>query len=486
VNIAYIAPPTLSRFHHSAAFYRFMQGPVGSGKSTGCSAELMRRAAEQVISPDERRHTRFAIIRNTYRELEDTTVKTWLDWWPESVFGRLNKNDMTQTMRWQDVEAEILFRALDRPDDIKKLLSLELTGAWVNEVREMPKSIIDALGDRVGRYPAIKDGGCTWRGVIGDTNPPDEYHWIYLLAEEDRPEGWAFFKQPGGLIELPDGKFIENPDAENIANLEPHYYLTRMAGKAVDHIRVYYCGQYGFVKEGKPVIAEYVDAMHCSHEILRPIPGLSLMIGIDFGLTPAATFGQRMPNGRLTCVDELVTEDMGAVRFGELLKAKLLSEYAPWVKQGLVSMCGDPAGEQRVQTDERTPFQILNAIFKPIGIIAKPARTNDFTLRREAIAVPLSRLIVGKPGLIISPKCTITRKGLAGGYCYKRVQVAGQERYQDKPDKNKYSHPVESLGYMLIEAGEGDSIRGLRPEEDNSEAINTALAQAQRGPWGGG
>ena len=46
------------------------------------------------------------------------------------------------------------------------------------------------------------------------------------------------------------------------------------------------------------------------------------------------------------------------------------------------------------------------------------------------------------------------RKGLQGGFCYKRVQVNG-ERYSDEPDKNEYSHPVEALEYALQGEGEG-------------------------------
>jgi len=44
---------------------------------------------------------------------------------------------------------EVIFLALDRPEDVKKLLSLELTGVWINEARELPKSIIDQYQKRI-------------------------------------------------------------------------------------------------------------------------------------------------------------------------------------------------------------------------------------------------------------------------------------------------------------------------------------------------
>jgi hypothetical protein len=277
---------------------------------------------------------------------------------------------------------------------------------------------------------------------------------------------WQFFKQPGGLIER-GGKFEENPDAENIDHLEPHYYLTRISGKGMDHIRVYYCSQYGFVKEGKPVIPEYVDALHCSPTIIPAVVGIPLYVGLDFGLTPAAVFGQRLPNGRMVWIDELVTEDMGAVRFGELLKQRLQADYKNFIAmRNGIRIAGDPAGEQRAQTDETTPFKIINKILESIGIKAHAASTNDFSLRREAIAVPLSKIIDGKPGLMVSPKCAITRKGLAGGYCYKRIKVSGDERFHDMPDKNRFSHPVEAGGYLMIEAGEGQAIVAPRSKPE--------------------
>lgn len=464
----YNPPPTLARFHLSEAFVRGIMGPVGSGKSTGCCAEVMSRACEQAPGHDGVRRSRFAVARNTYRELADTTVRTWLDWFDETTFGKFNITSMEHALSFRledgtSVDCEVMFRALDRPDDVKKLLSLELTGAWFNEAREFPLSVVEAMTDRVGRFPAVKDGGCTWRGIIMDTNPPDSDHWWYRLAEEDRPETWEFFRQPGGLIER-DGKFVINPDAENLAGLEDGYYTTRMAGKSAAHVRVYYCAQYGFVQDGKAVYTEYVDKLHALDEEPKVLPGL-IYVGIDFGLTPAAVFGQRRANGGWLWIDELVTHDMGQVRFAELLKGKIQGEY-----QGhTFEIFGDPAGSQRAQTDERTPFDILRAA----GVPARPAPTNDFTLRRESVAAACGRIIDGVPGLLISPRCVNLRKGMAGAYQYKRIQVSGDERYHDVPDKGKFSHVCEAAQYLMIGAGEGRQL--VRRPNDNIPRQERAL-----------
>jgi len=445
----YYAHKTIAEFHASDAFYRGIMGPVGSGKSTGCAMEGLIRGSQQLVGPNGRRTTRGAIIRNTYRELKDTTLKTWLHWFPEEYFGDFQMGDMVHHIRYKDVDMEVLFRALDRPGDVKKVLSLELTWAWVNEAREVPFSIIEALGDRVGRYPPIAEGGCTWRGVFMDTNAPDDDHWWYHLSEVEPPDPdvWQFFKQPGGLLEQ-EGHFSENPLAENLENLEPGYYIVRKEGKKLDHIRIYYCSQYGFIIEGKPVHEEFVDNTHVAKEKLRPVPGRTVYVGLDFGLTPAALIGQRLVDGRWRILQELISERMGISRFADLLRPELASRYEGYE----IDIYGDPAGMNESETDETTPFDILEAK----GIPAKPAyHNNDRTIRFEALYQPLTRMIDGKPGLEMSPECRITRKALNGGYCFKKMAVLGQEKYHLKPEKNRYSHPAEALEYMLLGAGEG-------------------------------
>jgi hypothetical protein len=271
------------------------------------------------------------------------------------------------------------------------------------------------------------------------------------MAEEDRPPGWEFFSQPGALIPFED-TFRPNPLAENAHNLNEgmDYYLTRMHGKKRDYVLVYYCAQYGFVQEGKPVWQEYVDDVHCAKHIIPPVNGLKIYVGLDFGLTPAAIFGQRMPNGRWIIIDELCATDMGITNFCKLLKPHIQDNYSEFE----FKFTGDPAGDKRSEVDEKTPFQIL----KKNKIPAKPAPTNDFMVRRDAVGNALTRMVDGKPGLMISPKCRNLRKGMAGAYAFKRVQVSGAERFHDKPDKNQYSHPCDGLQYMMLGAGEGDMV----------------------------
>jgi hypothetical protein len=401
--------------------------------------ESLFRAQAQPPGPDGVRRSRGVIVRNSYRELKDTSLVTWNQWVPGAI-QRWRASDMVAEVRWPGVEMDVLFRALDSMDDIGKLLSLELSWAWLNEAREIPKAVFDAIQGRVGRYhPA--DGG--WSGIWMDTNPPDSDHWIYRVFEEMRPDGHRIWHQPGG----------RSAKAENIEHLHPDYYQRMSNGKDPAWVAVYVDGKYGYVQDGKPVYPEYNDLVHCAKDDIVPTAGIPLIVGIDWGLTPAATLSQEVA-GQWRVLDELVTEDMGAVRFAELL-GKLLRQ--PQYRDLDQELWGDPAGDSRAQTDERTPFEILAAA----GLHASPAPSNDPVLRREAVATRLSRLESGRPAFLLSPRCKVLRKGMAGGYRYRRLRVSGDERYEDKADKNNiYSHVNDAQQYAMLGAGEGYSVLG--------------------------
>jgi hypothetical protein len=236
VAINYDAPPTLSAFMDSSAFVRCVMGPVGSGKSSACVLELVRRACEQAPGPDKVRRTRFAVIRNTYGQLRDTTRKTFEQWVPAEL-GKWHEQEFTFEMDFAAgdgtrVHSEVLFRALDRPQDVKKLLSLELTGCYFNELREIAKPIFDGMQGRVGRFPSKLQGGATWFGIWADTNPWHMGHWGHKLFKS-RPEGFRLFRQPGGRAVA----------AENVDNLPAGYYARLCHGKDAVWIRVYVDGE---------------------------------------------------------------------------------------------------------------------------------------------------------------------------------------------------------------------------------------------------
>lgn len=466
ITVGTPSSPVLDAFRLDRSRVSFIMGPLGSGKTYCAILKLLQLMTEQAPNAAGIRPTRFFAIRNTYGDLLSTTIKDFREVFTER-FGTFHQGSVERptfrvNMRLEDgthVRSEVIFLALDRADSVKQLRGTQATGFWLNETKELVKAIVDMADLRHGRYPTQAAGGVdpTWHGMIGDTNAPDEDHWYYELAEETRPEGWTFHRQPGGLLRTgqkdANGREIwaTNADAENLANLPEGYYEKGAAGKTDAWIAVNLANEYGFVSDGKPVHPEFIDSLHVSSELIEYNPGLPLLLGIDFGRTPAAAIVQHLPQwGRFVVIDEFVTDDMSQALFGPELRRYIASNYHGARVRGW----SDPAGEAKGQATEDTPRRILVAA----GIEVYPAPSNSPTLRRAAVANPCGRICGdGLPALLVSPKAKIIRKGLAGGFQFRRMKVAGDERYTDEPDKNMYSHPVEALEYVLLGEGEGSA-----------------------------
>lgn len=466
----------LKSFMKDDLFFRGIRGPVGSGKSVACCVEVFRRALMQAKGQDGMRRSRWAIIRNTNPQLKTTTIKTWLDWFPESEWGRFAWSvPYTHHIKRGDIDLEVMFLALDRPEDVKKLLSLELTGIWINEAREVPKSIIDACTMRVGRYPSMRDGGPSWTGVIADTNAPEEDHWWPIMsgevpvpdhipAEQARmlvsPPNWKFYTQPPGMLEEKGEDhtvvgYARNPEAENARNMKKDYYTNLVEGKTKSWIDVYVMNRLGHIQDGKPVYPMFAPEVHVAKEEIPIAANVPLYVGVDFGLTPAAVLGQKI-RGRWMIQGEIVAIDMGIVRFAEVLRTELSTRFSAVSD---VYIYGDPSGDFRAQTDETTPFQILRGA----GLRAFPTHTNTVDLRLEAVSSQLMKMAEGKAAFLIDRRCPQLIKGFEGGYAYKRMEVSG-ERYADKPDKNMFSHIHDALQYLMLGSGEGRAlINSQRP-----------------------
>lgn len=453
-----------------------------SGKSVACCFEILLRAQKQAPGKDGIRRTRWIIARNTFGELENTTMKTWLDWFRPITIKETRKPPYTHIIGGPGWEAEIIFLALDKPEDQKKLLSFEVTGIWFNEAREIPYELVQAATGRVGRYPAKKDkpedieddAWPTWRGIILDTNPSHNEHWWYKNAEEDAwavdAEGkrievedvaennrWEFFKQPSGLSD----------EAENLKNLPggKNYYTQQLGGKSENWIDVYVHGNYGYLRHGLPVYGHCwnPDTMTAKEKIV-PRPGGKIYVGVDCsGRHPAAIFAQATPRGQWQILRELCVQDdegMGAENFAKLLKGFMDRNFP----NNSFEIWGDPAGDWGSQNNERTYFDILkaNGVFVKAPKIVTSSRTKDqVTIRTETVMSVLNRNVDGDPALMVSPACKVLLGGFNGGYQYKKKNVAGDTAsYLEEPEKNRYSDAQDALQYMFCGAGETKKMFG--------------------------
>lgn len=444
-NIDYTPTPTGAAVIESTKKYTFIAGPVGSGKTVACLFKILYQAKKQKPSPEDGiRYTRFVVVRNTNKELQDTTLKSFFQWFPPGVAGQWKATPKTFVFRYDDVHCEVMFRALDTPDDVSSVLSLEITGAMLDEFVEIPREIVDAIQSRCGRYPSKKEGGCDWRGVWGASNPGVQDAWWYEWLYEEWPEeeGGAaaqdkalnFFEQPSGF----------SPDAENLENLPPYkgdsneYYHELAIGKKPDWVKQYIEVQWGYSQRGKPVYKAFNRELHVAKQPLKYNPHLPLIIGFDAGLTPAATFMQQDSFGRVLILDELVSDNMGAQRFcREKIKPLLNRKY----RDATILVAADPATKQRAQTDEKTVASVLE---KELQVKVKGAASNDLAARLGAVDGFLTLLTEAGPALLIDPSCKNTISGFASGY---RFAINTKGVAADKPDKNAWSHLADAIQY---------------------------------------
>ena len=464
---------TLRKFMLSQAPVRLIRGPIGSGKSLACCMLIYAKALEQIVQKDGKRRCRAHVFRSTYSQLEDTTLKTWLDWFPDNEFGRFYySKPFLHEIRIGDIELDVHFIALEDERAVSYFRSLETTACWFNELQFMDRALFDEAVSRVGRYPRVIDGGAVNPIVIADMNAPDETHWVPIMrgdvampdwfsADQRRshakPKGWEFFVQPAGLLEVKDGegevvRYEVNPKAENLKFLPrpggQNYYLNAIAGKTKAWIDANVLNRVSARRDGKPVLPDFNRAVHVAKKPLEPIPGVDLVIGCDFARRPCAIFMQHL-RGVWYVLHELVARDMGASKFAPLLRNDLAQKFSGFKYR----IWGDPSGDFKGQADDRTPFQI----FRTHKLQVQPAPSILLTVRLQAAEAVLTRMREGKPSLLVSPSCTTLIAALDGGYHFRRLKVAG-ERYDEAPHKDEYSDPADAWMYGLLGGGEGRAV----------------------------
>lgn len=443
MHVSYTPPATVGKFLQSTAFAKIIMGPVGSGKTTGLLFDIPKMAAEQRKSPDGIRRFRAVIVRNTYAQLQDTSLKSWFTWFPEGTAGDYARTNKVFTMRFDDVECEVWFRPLDTAEDVKKLLSVEASVICFDEAREINPEIWQAASGRVGRYPSKKDGGPYKEngepnfGLRASTNPPDgDTYWSELI--ENPPENTEVFIQPSAL----------SPEAENLENLPDNYYENLCQGKSEDWIDVYVRSKMGKSLAGQPVFKAFTSEIHVAKEELKPTAlNGTLMIGIDNGLSPAAVLGQVDYSGRVLAYDSISADGLGALRFcREKLKPLLARKY-PGFKVLLVA---DPACIQRAQTDEKT----IVDIYKSEGFQVVVAKTNALQARIASVDYYLTRTVDGKSSILLCPVgCKPLIQSMRGKYRYKTNTKGETDTTPEK--SHPFSDLADALQYLCLHANGG-------------------------------
>lgn len=458
-TLQYTPAPTIKKFikHYipGKLFLDWIVGPVGSGKTTGIFFKLIYMASLQEKSPvDGIRRSRCVVVRSTSTQLKDTTIKSFNQFFKDGQAGKWYATDKNFVLKFGDIECEVMFRPLDTPDDVDRVLSLEVTFAIIDEFVQIPKAIVDALSVRCGRYPAKVDGGATNWGMWGATNPGMESDWWYPYCEEipeEMPEGesipdnWKNFKQPAG----------NGPDAENLENLVATYYDDAVKGKANHWIKQYIEVQWGYSLSGKPVFPMFNPDIHVSKRPLQGNRSLQLVIGYDPGMSGSGVVGMQYDDAsaQLRVLFEFALVDYATDR---MMSEKLIPFLSRYYQGFDVLVVPDPASANRSNSDSNTVIKTLKKHFA-----VKPDTNNVIETRLQPAQYYMMRLTSQGPALLIDSRCVRLIRALVGGYKY--TVMKGDIR-KEVPDKNGHSHIADAFTYGTRFVRTGEERAGRRIE----------------------
>lgn len=442
----YEYPPTIAAFSNCTNRLQFLFGPLGGGKTTGGLMKLLTLAHLQQPNQNGVRKTRWAIVRNTRSQLRDSVLKTVFEWLPpngKTIKWHETNMDMLLDMPLPDgtrINCELMFRPLDDEKDARRLLSVEYTGGWLSEFREIPFPLCFDLLSRTGRYPSAVEGGADWYGVFGESNMCTKGSDWYKFLMIERPENCSVFIQPSAL----------KPDAENLKNLKPDYYTMLLSGKPNNWVQAHITCEFPDSLDGKAVWGSSYDyERHVAKQALAPIGLAPIIIGVDQGRSPAAVAMQTSPSGRLRVLRETYATGMGMDKFAAEYLRPMVATYFP----GLPILCViDPAGMRMSEVNDISPAKVLEMA----GFKVMPAPTNDVDRRIGSV----ERQLILHNGFEISPACPVLINAIAAEYRYKTKKNGDLEDYPEK--RHPVSDLADSLQYGTLVASGGVQGRVLR------------------------
>jgi hypothetical protein len=332
-QVAFNAPELVRDFIEDSTVVTGYFGPFGCAKTTAGAVKAWSYGQRYPGA-------RGAIIRATWPELRDTTMKTFFEWFPDGATGRFEATPKTFWMHTQPGQPpqEILFRAMNDVDDVANVLSLDLAWAWIDEpqggislieagrgsrqivsVQGVAHEVFKALLARCGRQKGYPKA--LW--LTG--NPPPPKHWI----------AGEFGYQPGVTGNdppknpKPDRRLYLGTQETNRHNLPPRYYedLERDYGVDTPMSRRFLKGQWiDFVGEKPFQVADIVGWEDSGIEL----PDTSFL-RIEAGVDPAISEKDSAdPSAIVVCAQ---------VRRGPLRGTifELFHDEGPWGLYGTVT-----------------------------------------------------------------------------------------------------------------------------------------------------
>jgi hypothetical protein len=410
--------PTQRQFIESRAIADLFASRVGEGKSAGITWSVYYHTRHNPGA-------RWAIIRDTWENLQRTTQKEFFKWFPPNIMGTYKASDKTFTWASGVGEGEVIFLGLDDAADASKLQSLELAGFAIDEPAPATESGgVDELIFDIG-MSRLRQADMKWYGVKLAENNPDEAHWSFTK-----------FVDPGT-----NGFVVHQTVApENEKNLPAGYYaqLRYLWRNRPDLVRRFVEGKFGFQQTGKAVTPEWSDQLHLGIG-LAPLKRVELQLLWDFGHNPTCIVTQVTPMRRWQFLHSMVGDGIGVE---ELIEAEVKPLLADAYRGFTWRHVGDPAGRQREQTSiKRSAVKFLT---RSLGgrFVPGPVKIME---RVNPLKAVLRQTVLGS-GLVQVDRENAKEvwHALRGGWHY---HVGRTGVISGEPVKNIHSHPGDAVGY---------------------------------------
>lgn len=470
-KIAYSPHPTAWDIHKSQAQVKAVCGPVGCGKSTMAIWDFFFLCRDSTVP------IRGVVIRESYRELADSTRKTFEEWF--GPICRYHESSEKAILTFPGADGvtrshELFFRSCRKAEEASKFLSTEFAFAWLEEpVPAYSTSGVMGGGLDIDLFQLlqmrIRQKGAPRYEIILTFNPPTSRHWIYT----------EFFKRDVQALEKMNYALFRVAKSENEKNLRIGYYDQLLAVLSPDLAKRFVDGEVVTVYPGEAVYKEAKELWHVRDD-LDYMPELPLVLGFDAGRTPCCLITQIVPSGQWRWLAELQLVDAAMDSLSDVLLPLIRSRFPGATWRGWL----DPAGFAGGQGVDTSPADVLNNRGFPV----QPGAIEWFT-RREAMKQRLVRSIYDQPSVVISRSgCPLATEAILGGYRYPK---GFDGRLADQPLKNEFSHLMNAAEY--IATGEFNvlanqpALKRPEPSKNKTQFKNwnpLQLPKPQRGAYG--
>lgn len=476
----YKLSPTGAKASESTARVKLIWGPVRTGKSMwGCRQVFLKACHAAAVN----RSLRAIFVRDTYKNLRDTTLKDWLTLFPDGKFGMLRGEQTAAdyTLVLEDTHTgkkhshEVLFRHGQTAGDASSFLSSAYGMIVLEEVvpAYMPTGEVSpGIAKEVFTIALTRliQEGIENPELILVFNSPPRTHWVFTdliqpmgtQYPQEHPEAWHD-NRTMDLDILVDGKIRKVsiarfyfPPEENETNLRAGYYnelraILKMQGQSDDVIDRMIEGKITVLFPGLPVYGgDFVYEKHVRPK-LEPIPTQPLILGMDAGLTPAVTITQVDPRGRLLYLKEIqqsfdlsgrLIRQVGHEEFAAYCRSVISSEFMGLQDKAIIA---DPAINSLQPKDARALAEVWQD--EGFRIVNGAIATAD---REEPMRRRLRLDVGGQPAVLFSQEgCPFLIDGMMGGF--RRAISKDQASLLGRGDrlKNQYSHVCEAAEYVV-------------------------------------